>query len=119
MAGEVSFFSIGVGDVPRAKTFYGGLLGWTFEDRSGGSVIVGAGSAGGIHGGDEGASPYVFFRVDDLDAAVARVGELGGAPEPPGDERDGDEEEVARFGRFVLCRDDQGSRFGLHEPPAG
>ena len=119
MAGEVRFFSIGVGDVPRAKAFYGGLLGWTFEDRSGGSVIVGAGSAGGIHGGDEGASPYVFFRVDDLDAALARVGELGGSIEPPGDEHDGGEEEVARFGRFALCRDDQGSRFGLHEPPAG
>jgi hypothetical protein len=31
---------------------------------------------------------------------------------------DGDAEAVARFGRFKLCRDDQGSRFGLHQPPA-
>ena len=31
MAGEVSFFSVGVGDVARARTFYGELLRWTFE----------------------------------------------------------------------------------------
>jgi uncharacterized protein len=30
---------------------------------------------------------------------------------------DGDEEAVAKFGRFKLCKDDQGSRFGLHQPP--
>jgi uncharacterized protein len=27
-----------------------------------------------------------------------------------------DEESDARFGRFKLCRDDQGSPFGLHQP---
>jgi hypothetical protein len=27
---------------------------------------------------------------------------------------EGDEESVAQFGRFKLCRDDQGSPFGLH-----
>lgn len=27
------------------------------------------------------------------------------------------EESVVRFGRFRLCRDDQGSPFGLHQPP--
>ena len=31
---------------------------------------------------------------------------------------EGDEESVARFGRFRLCRDDQDSPFGLHQPPA-
>jgi predicted enzyme related to lactoylglutathione lyase len=67
--------------------------------------------------GDAGASPYVFFRVDDLDAALARVEELGGAREPAGEDH-GDEDQAARFGRFALCRDDQGSAFGLHEPPA-
>ncbi|CAM5230344.1 VOC family protein OS=Streptomyces microflavus OX=1919 GN=G3I39_41275 PE=4 SV=1 [Streptomyces microflavus] len=48
-------------------------------------------------------------------AAVAQVRELGGSLEGPdlGD----DEETAARFGRFQLCRDDQGSPFGLHEPP--
>ncbi len=116
MAGEVSFISIGVDDAARGGAFYGELLGWELEEVSGGLVISGAGVGGGIHGGDPGASPYVFFRVDDLDAALARVEELGGAREPAGEEG-GDDGEVARFGRFTLCRDDQGSSFGLHEPP--
>jgi predicted enzyme related to lactoylglutathione lyase len=118
MAGEVSFISIGVGDVPRGAAFYGGLLGWAFEETRGGLVIGGAGVGAGMHGGDAGASPYVFFRVDDLDAALARVEELGGAREPVGEDHGGgDAEEIARFGRFALCRDDQGSAFGLHELP--
>lgn len=120
MAGEVSFVSLGVADVPRARAFYGALLGWTFERAtpSSGSVISGAGVDGGIHGGDSGASPYVFFAVDDLERATARVRELGGAVEPDMHGGEPDPREVARFGRFRLCRDDQGSGFGLHEPPA-
>src|SRR5262245_47080397 len=116
MAGEVSFISVGVGDAARGAAFYGGLLGWAFEETRGGLAISGAGVEAGIHGGDPGASPYVFFRVDDLDAALARVEELGGAREPVGEDHGGDEE-AERFGRFALCRDDQGSAFGLHEPP--
>lgn len=62
-----------------------------------------------------GAGPYLFFRVDDMAAAVAQVRELGGSVQggDPGE----DDESAARFGRFRLCRDDQGSPFGLHEPP--
>jgi predicted enzyme related to lactoylglutathione lyase len=70
-----------------------------------------------MHGGDAGASPYLFFGVDDLDAALARIAELGGTVEEIDVEGD-DEESTRRFGRFKLCRDDQGSSFGIHEPPA-
>ncbi|HZA89430.1 MAG TPA: VOC family protein [Solirubrobacterales bacterium] len=115
MAGELSFFEIGVGDVQRARTFYSELFGWELEDYGGGVQIATPNIPGGIHGGDEGASPYVFFAVDDLDAAVAKVRELGGSAEHVGE--DESEEIVARFGRFMLCTDDQGSSFGIHEPP--
>jgi predicted enzyme related to lactoylglutathione lyase len=64
-----------------------------------------------MHGGDPGAVPYVFFAVDDLDAALARVRELGGELVPF------DHGEDTRFGRFAFCKDDQGSAFGLHERP--
>ena len=119
MAGEVSFIEFGATDAMTARSFYGKLFGWSFEPGPGGDgyLIRGVGVPAGIHGGDEGASPYVFFRVDDLDAALARVEELGGAREPAGEDH-GDEDQAARFGRFALCRDDQGSAFGLHEPPA-
>lgn len=117
MTGQVSFIEFGGRDAMTARTFYGKLFGWSFEAGPGGEghAIDGVGVPAGVHGGDEGASPYVFFRVDDLEAAVASVERLGGTVEvmPGGD----DEATVATFGEFRLCRDDQGSPFGLHLPP--
>jgi predicted enzyme related to lactoylglutathione lyase len=57
----------------------------------------------------------VFFAVDDIDAAADRVRELGGEIEEL--DMDGDDAAVEKFGRFKLCKDDQGSRFGLHQRP--
>ena len=122
MTGEPTFFELGVGDAERGRAFYGALFGWTFEPgpAGGGGFSIGTGSVpGGMHGGDQGASPYLFFGVDDLDAAVARVRELGGTVEDLGEEGEEDAASAARFGRFKLCRDDQGSHFGLHQPPEG
>lgn len=58
---------------------------------------------------------YLFFRVDDIDAALARVRELCGVIVHH-DSSD-DPVSIARFGQFALCKDDQGSSFGLHQPP--
>ena len=115
MNGELSFFELGVGDADRARDFYGSLFGWEFADEGGGATIETPNIPGGLHGGDAGASPYVFFRVEDLDAAQARVRELGGEVGGPAGTEDPDS--AARFGRFVLCKDDQGLSFGLHQPP--
>lgn len=117
MAGELTFFELGVEDAERGRAFYEGLFGWEFEPGpSGAGWVIGAPNVpGGMHPGDRGASPYVFFGVDDMDAALARLRELGGTV----DETDAgeDDDSVARFGRFKFCRDDQGSPFGLHQPP--
>jgi predicted enzyme related to lactoylglutathione lyase len=119
MTGEVAFFELGVEDVQRGRVFYESLFGWRFEPGpSGEGFAIGAGNVpGGMHGGDKGAAPYLFFKVDDMDAALERVRELGGVVEDM--DVEGGEESVARWGRFKLCRDDQGSPFGLHQPPAG
>ena len=69
-----------------------------------------------MHGDDEGAGPVVFFGVADLEAAMARVRDFGGHAEAL--ESGADELREGSFGRFALCRDDQGSPFGLHQPPA-
>ena len=119
MAGELSFFEIGVGDVQGGRAFYEALFGWAFTPGPSGDgfVIEARGTPGGMHGGDPGSSPYLFFAVDDIDLAVERVRELGGTVDDADDGSDEDSER--RFGRFRLCRDDQGSVFGLHErPPA-
>lgn len=117
MAGELSWFELGVGDVAKAQSFYSSLFGWRFEafGEQGGMTITTPTVGGGVHSGDEGASPYVFFRVDDLAAAEERVRELGGSVERIAGESE-NSEAAARYGRFVLCKDDQGSSFGLHEP---
>ena len=54
---------------------------------------------------DQGVKPV----PDDMEAALARVRDLGGVVEEM--DVEGDEESVARFGRFQLaCRDDQARR---------
>jgi predicted enzyme related to lactoylglutathione lyase len=118
VTGELSFFEIGVGDADKARAFYGALFGWDFSDPPSGkgAMVETPNVPGGIHGGDQGGGIYTFFAVDDLDAAAERVRELGGEAETiPGDGES--DENVAKFGRFMLCRDDQGSAFGLHQPP--
>jgi predicted enzyme related to lactoylglutathione lyase len=117
MAGELAFFELGVEDPERGRAFYEALFGWRLEPGPSGQgfTITTPNVSGGMHGGDPGALPYVFFGVEDMEAALARVRELGGSVEEM--DVEGDEESIARFGRFKLCRDDQGSRFGLHQPP--
>lgn len=118
MPGEPVFLEIGVQDPQRGKAFYGALFGWDFAPGSsgeGGFMIGTPGIPGGMHGGDAGAAPYLFFHVDDMEAALATVRELGGDVE---DADLSDEGSAAEYGRFKLCRDDQGSPFGLHQPPA-
>jgi uncharacterized protein len=117
MTGELTFFELGVGDTDRGRAFYEALFGWRFETGPSGNgfAISAPNVPGGMHGGDPGAGPYLFFRVDDMDAALQRVRELGGEVEDV--DVEGGEASIARFGRFKLCRDDQGSPFGLHQAP--
>ena len=110
--GEPSHFEIGVPDSRRAQVFYGGLLGWKFNEGGRNSAAIEtAGVPGGVH---EAAVPglVVFFSVPDLDAAVRRVRELGGEVDPRRSE--------GPAGKYASsCRDDQGVPFGLHQPAAG
>ena len=118
MHGSVSFFEIGVGDTAKGRAFYEGLFGWGFETGPSGNgwVMSNARVPGGMHPGDAGAVPYLFFAVDDMDAAIERVKALGG--EIVDFDDGGGESTEARFGRFKFCKDDQGSAFGLHQPPS-
>ncbi|MFD4864330.1 VOC family protein [Streptomyces sp. NPDC058412] len=120
MAGELSFFELGAGDSEQARTFFAGLFGWSFEpgpSDGGGYAIRTPNVPGGLHGNDPGARPYLFFAVDDMEMALARVRALGGSVDDT--DLGSGEESVARFGAFRLCHDDQGTPFGLHQPPPG
>src|SRR5262245_62689891 len=84
MAGQMVHIEIPAGDTAKAQGFYGGLFGWQFEefpgapggyymtrfsDTQGGAIM-------GAEGSGRGARTY--FDVDDINAGVARVKELGG-----------------------------------------
>ena len=102
MTGEIAYFWIPTGDLERAETFYGDLLGWRFGPGNMplGRQITNTSPPGGLHGGEDPSGPQVCFAVDDIDVAVARVRELGGQAEDP---------ERIPSGAFAACRDDQGS----------
>jgi predicted enzyme related to lactoylglutathione lyase len=94
-------------DPDRALRFWEGVLGRPLAPRTAaqgeGWQTDGDGGAVGIHPraagpGDRVSLPY--FHVDDVDAAVARVEELGGRV-------------VHRGERWSICRDSEGSPFGL------
>jgi predicted enzyme related to lactoylglutathione lyase len=111
MAGEPSHFELGVPDAARAKAFYGELFGWSFTTTAGENAwIETPGVRGGLHDGDNAANIVLYFSVPDIEAAAARVRELGGTAGEPGAAETG--------GRFASCRDDQGVEFGLHQPEA-
>lgn len=110
--GEPSFFEIGVPDGARAKAFYRQLFGWTLHPMGGDNAAIETpGVDGGLHDQDADRTIEVYFRSDDIDADAARVRACGGTADDPGPEVEG-------FGRFTRCTDDQGVRFGLHQPPS-
>ena len=81
----VSWFEIHTADAERAKAFYGGVFGWTFDDSLPGYSLVQMGDGAPIGGGiahTDGSSPNdaVFnVQVPDVAAAVAAVKEHGGS----------------------------------------
>lgn len=110
--GELFYFSMPVADGERARRFFGDVLGWTFDGpgEQGGQHVANAQPDGGLGIGRPGHTSDLFFRVDDLDAAMARVVELGGTAQFVGEGPEG---------RHAMCTDDQGVGFGLSEPSPG
>jgi len=107
MSSQLVWFELPAADPERSKRFFGELMGWRFEswgDESY-SLVADANPGGALSTGD--GHPVIYFSTDDIDAAVARIGELGGEAEPVRD--------VPGVGRMAACRDDQGTRFSLYQ----
>ena len=110
-------------DVDGAKAFYESVFGWTTSDQEFGGITYTIGNVGdtGIAGmmtmqaGVPEEAPafwLTYFAVEDADAAVAKVQELGGSVTmPPMD--------LAGVGRLAVVADPHGAQFGLikGEPP--
>jgi predicted enzyme related to lactoylglutathione lyase len=103
----VSLIEFPADDPARARRFWEGVLEIELGDRRDGEgsgwQTHDSGPALGVHErgrgpGDTNSLPY--FAVDELDAAIKRVQELGGTVVHPGE-------------AFAVCRDSEGSPFGL------
>lgn len=111
MTGDPVYFYFGTADAEKAKRFFGELLGWEFSpgNAPNGFNITNAEPPGGLFGGGEieNGGFRMYFRVNDLEAAMARVGELGGKAGEP---------QPTDSGHFSDCTDDQGFEFGIWAP---
>lgn len=109
MDGEISYIEVGSGDAAATARFLTDLFGWPFTPMGDAGWFQTPSIRAGLHGDDPEHGIVPYFRVADIEAAAARVRELGGTVEGPGEDEPG-------FGRFCNCRDAQGLRFGLHQP---
>jgi hypothetical protein len=113
MAGGIVHFEIGVSDVERAKGFYGPLFGWSFEGFGGPTEytmarVTDGSPDGGLYKGESpNRSPIVYFGVDDIDAKLAQVGQLGGEV--------GEKKPVPGMGWYAACKDTDGNAFSLFQ----
>lgn len=125
--GALNWNELATPDIETAKTFYGDVLGWDFEEFPGENVywlivmdnkIPGDGDMddsynGGIMPLDafpEGTPSFwsVYFMVEDTDATIARATELGGSSVmPPMD---------TPAGRIGVIADSQGALFNVIQP---
>ena len=99
-------------DPQRAMRFWSGLLGVELGERAEhegeGWQTQSGPTAVGIHARGRGPGDTVslpYFNVTDIDDALEQVTALGGEIIHPGS-------------RWAICRDSEGSPFGLAAPPA-
>jgi len=102
-------------DLDASAAFYSGLFGWTVSQFEGSeppylAIRNGESNNGGIRepSGPPGTPPFwlVYFGVEDIDAGIARVGELGGTTlAGPID---------IRIARIAVIADPQGAVFALY-----
>ena len=127
MMGRLVHFEIHVDDMERAKTFYGEVFGWKFEDWSGYAgmpyfgAVTGDESVPGINGAlmkRQGPSPQAgqamngfacTMGVENYDETEKKILELGGTVAMPKYALPG----MAWQGYYM---DPEGNIIGIHQP---
>lgn len=106
MTGKLVHFELATMDSARAAEFFEKLFGWQSQAYGDSYHYVGGTPSGGIYGGEPGRT-LVYFEVDDIEATVERIRDLGG---------DGDGiQDLPGIGRSAHCRDGQGTAFSLFQ----
>ena len=109
--GDLYYFTLPVHDLSKAQAFFTAVLGWQFPDPQQGHIANISAPPGGIATvtGDASTRAQLWFVVDDIHAAVAKVRELGGSASDP---------VQYDSGWSADCVDDQGTTFNLSVPAA-
>ena len=110
MTHGVVHWEIGGRDLDSLTRFYGDLFGWEAAgfDEDYRMVSAGDGIGGGLMRCRGEVPPYVtvYVSVDDLDATLARVKDLGGTPLVP-------PTPIPGVGAFALFQDPEGNTIGI------
>jgi uncharacterized protein len=112
MPSTIALVEFPADDVERARHFWHGVLELSLEDRTapegqGWQTHTGRGTELGLHSrgtgpGDRVSLPY--FEVPDMGRSLEQVRQLGGSIVHQGEQTS-------------ICRDSEGSPFGLMQPP--
>ena len=115
MPGQIVHIEIPADDTQKGRDFWGSLFGWQFEAYPPGSEYhmtrIGEQAGAAITNMEPGKKgTRAYFDVDDINAGVAQVRELGGEADAP--------MPVPAMGWFATCKDTQGNDFGLWQTDA-
>lgn len=110
MAGKLVHFEIPAHDSGRARSFYGELFGWQFQEAMP-ELDYQLTEGGAVYHSDEVGHLKVYFDTDDIDGSVARTRELGGEAE--------DKQPIPGVGWHASCRDTEGNAFSLFQSEEG
>jgi uncharacterized protein len=115
--GEITHVEIPSDDTQRAEAFYAGVFGWRIQHSADypdyAMFQSGPGDSGGAIGKRGVTAPNqlrIYVTVESLDAAVAKVSELGGSVAV-------EITDVPGQGRYAAVVDTEGNEIGLWEAP--
>jgi uncharacterized glyoxalase superfamily protein PhnB len=107
---ELAYVHMPTRNLEQAKQFFSALFAWRFESGARGEGyghIANTHQLMGMNEFDE--EIQLSFQVDDLDAYVQKLEDLGGRVL---------DRRTIPVGELANCEDDQGFRFALHQPSA-
>lgn len=111
---NLGYFTLDTPDIAKAKAFYGGLFGWTFEEAASTSTYAHVADSnppfGFIKVERAKDFPHLYFRVEDITALCTTVAGLGGKAAIPSE---------SPTGLSVVVCDDQGVSFSLWQAAEG